>query len=84
MAHGINFAQVVNGTNLLVEKGLENEVHTLLVVGHVVHNHLFLAVWERQFQESLVKSNAFNTSLCQNRLVVHVVELVLNGRAATV
>ena len=47
MAHSINLAEVFDGTNFLVEKGLENEVHTLLMVGHVVHNHLFLAVWER-------------------------------------
>ena len=46
MTHGVNLLEVANGANLFIEQHLEHEVHTLLVVGHVVHNHFFLAVWQ--------------------------------------
>ena len=79
MANSIDLIETLDGTILFAKQGLEHEVHALFMVGHVVHEDLLLAIGQRQLQESIVQTDAFDTTLCQNGLVVHVVELILNG-----
>ena len=42
------------------------------------HDNLLLTVWQGYLDESLVKTDTFNTTLCKHSFVVHVVELVLD------
>ena len=59
MTHGIDLFQTADGPDLTIEQGLKHEVHTLFVVGHVVHDDTFFAIGQRHFQESLVQTNTF-------------------------
>ena len=61
-----------------VEQTLEYKVDTFLVVGHVVHDLLLLAVRQSHLDECFVKTDTLNTACCEDRVVVHVVQLVFD------
>ena len=84
MTHSVDFLQTLDGPDLRIKQGLEDKVHTFLVVGHVVHDHFFLATWQRHLDKSVVDADALHASLGQHRLIVHVVELVLDRTTAAV
>jgi len=73
MSHCVYLVERLECADLGVEQGLEHEVDAFLVVGHVVHDFLFLAVGQGQLEESLVEPDSLYTALCQHRFVIHVV-----------
>ena len=84
MTYSINFVEALDSTELRVEKTLEYEVNAFLMVRHVVHNLLLLAVRQSYFYESFVKTDTLNTASSEHRVVVHVIELILDGRTSAV
>ena len=84
VTYGVDLVEALNGTELRVEKTLEHEVDTFLVVGHIVHYLLLLAVRHCYFDECLVKADTLNAASCKHRVVVHVIELILDGRTTAV
>ena len=84
VTNSVDFIEALDGAILFVEQCLEHEVHTLFMVGHVVHQDFLLAVGQSQFQEGVVKSDALHATLCQHRLIVHVVKFVLDGTTSAV
>ena len=82
--HGINFVEAADSSQLGVEQGLEHEVDSFLMVGHIVHDLFFLTVGERKLQKRALNTNALHASLGQNALVVHVVEFILYRRTSTI
>ena len=84
MAHGVDFIEALDGTILLAEQLLEHEVHTFLVVGHVVHEDFLLSVRQGELQEGVVEADALYATLCQHGLVVHVVKFILDGTTTTI
>ena len=84
MSHGIYLVETLNGSVFLAQQRLENEVHTLFVVGHVVVQNFLFAVGQSEFQESVVKTNALHAALRQHAFIVHVIEFVFDRAAAAV
>ena len=84
MSYSVDFVEALDGTDLRIEEALEHEVDAFLVVRHVVHNLLLLAVGESHLNECLVEADTLNTACCQYGVVVHIVKLVLDGRTSTV
>ena len=58
------FVEALDSAILLAEQLLEHEVHTFLVVGHVVHEDFLFAVGQGEFQESVVEADALYATLC--------------------
>lgn len=84
VSHSVDLVEALDGTDLRIEEALEHEVDAFLVVRHVVHNLLLLAVGESHLNECLVEADTLNTACCQYGVVVHIVKLVLDGRTSTV
>ena len=84
VTYGVDLVEALQRTILGVEQQAEYKLHAFLVVGHVVHYLFLAAVFEGHFHEGVVQSYALGATLCQHALVVHVVQLVLDGAAATV
>ena len=84
VTHCIYFVKAFDGSILRTEQGLKHEVHTFLMVGHIVHEFCLLAIGKCQLEESVVQSDAFHSALYQDRLVVHVVQLVFDGTTTAV
>ncbi len=84
VAHGPNLIEALDGAELRIEQALEHELHTLLVGRKVGHDLLLGAVGQLHLDESLVEANAFHTTLGENLLTVHVVELILDAAATAV
>ena len=74
----IYLVKALDSTYFRVEQTLEYEVDTFLVVGHVVHDLLLLAVRQSHLDECFVKTDTLNTACCEDRVVVHVVQLVFD------
>lgn len=54
MAYGIYLVKALDSADFRIEKTLEHEVYALFVIGHIVHDLLFLTVGQRDFDESFV------------------------------
>ena len=78
VAHSVDLVKALDGSELRVEQTLEHEVHAFLMVGHVVHNLLLLAVGQSHLDECLVEADTLNAACCEYGVVVHVVELVFD------
>ena len=77
VTHGVYFLQVFDGSNLGVCQQAEDKLHSLGMLGDVVHHLPFLAVGQLHLYKSTVKSHAFSSARCHDRVVVHVVQRVL-------
>ena len=66
VSNSIDFLQVLDGTNLWIEQALEYKIDALFMIGHVVHNLLFLAVWQCHLDECVVETDTLYTTLSQN------------------
>ena len=55
VSYSVDFLQVLDGADFRVEQALEHEVHTFLVVRHVVHDLLLLAVRQFYLDESVIR-----------------------------
>ena len=84
VADCINLVEALQCSDFRVKQYLEDECHTFLVGREVGHYLPLLAVVQFHLDERLVKSDTFNTTLSQHRLICHVVQLVLNGTATAV
>ena len=73
VSYSVDFLQVLDGADFRVEQALEHEVHTFLVVRHVVHDLLLLAIRQFNLDESVIKTDTLYTTLCQYRLIVHII-----------
>ena len=62
VSHGIDFIEAFDCAYLAVEQALEHEIDAFLMVGHVVHDFLFLAVGQSHFDESLIKTDTLNAA----------------------
>ena len=73
VSYSVDFLQVLDSADFWVEQALEHEVHTFLVVRHVMHDLLLLAVRQFHLDESVIKTDTLYTTLCQYRLIVHII-----------
>jgi hypothetical protein len=73
VSYSVDFFQILDSADFRVEQALEHEVHTFLVVRHVVHDLLLLAVRQFHLDESVIKTDTLYTTLCQYRLIVHII-----------
>ena len=84
MTNSVYLVQALQSTHLWVEEHLEYECNTLLVGWKVSHNLLLLTVVKFHFDECFIKTNAFNDTLSQYRLVCHIVQFVFNRTTSAV
>ena len=66
MTYGVDLAERLDCAELRVEQALEHEVDAFLMVGHVVHDLLLLAVRQSDFDECLIKTDTLNAACCQH------------------
>ena len=66
VSNSIDFLQVLDGANLWIEQALEYKIDALFMIGHVVHNLLFLTVWQCHLDECVVETDTLYTTLSQN------------------
>ncbi len=64
MAYGVYLIDALQRTNLWVEQYAEHHIHAFLMVGHVVHNYLFLSTGQCHLDESAINTDALHTTLC--------------------
>ena len=62
VAYGVNLIETLYRSYLRIGEQTEHKVHTLLVVGHVVHYLFLLAIRESNLYESLIESDALRTT----------------------
>src|SRR5574344_717047 len=80
----IDLLQILDGSNLFVNKYREDKFDTFSVLRNIVHNLLFISIWQFNHDKRTFQADTLDTPSCHNRTVGHVVELVLDGRATTV
>ena len=78
VTHGVDFLEVLDGPNLGVGEQREDELHTLGVLGNVVHDGFLLAIGEFHFHESAVQTHALGPTRGQHLFGIHVIERVLD------
>ena len=82
--YGVDFVKAFDYSDFGVGEQGEDELHALGVLRDVVH-YLFLgAVGHLHLDERPLEADALGAARCHDRLVVHVVKCVLDGRAAAV
>ena len=84
VTHRVDLVEALQRTIFGVEQELEHKLHALFVVGHIMHHLLLGAVFERHFDEGIVETDTFSTTLGQHALVTHIIELVLDRAAAAI
>ena len=84
VTNGVNLIEALDGAYLGVSETFEDQLNAFLVCGEVAHDFLFRAVRELHLDECVVDADALNTTLCEDALVVHVVQLILNRTATAV
>ena len=62
VAYSVDFVKTLYRSYLRIGEQTEHKVHTLLVVGHVVHYLFLLAIGESNLYESLIESDALRTT----------------------
>ena len=50
----------------------------------VGHNLFFLAIIQFYLNKCFVKPDTLNATLCQYSLIIHIIQLVFDGTAATI
>ena len=84
VANGVNLVKTLDDSYLRVGQQREDELHTLCVLGYVVHHFLLCAVGHLHFNKRFVKAYALCAARRHDRLVVHVVKCILDRRAAAI
>jgi len=79
VAHGINLVKTLDDTNLRISEQREDELHTLGMLGNVVHNLLLLTIGQLHLHKGTVQAHTLGTATGHHTLIVHVVQCVLDG-----
>ena len=82
--YGVDLVQALQCADLGIQQHLEHKRHALLVGGQIGHDLALLSIVEIHLDEGFIEPNALHASLCQHPLISHVIELILDGAAATV
>ena len=81
---GIDFLQVFDDTDLRIGQQREDELHTLGMLGDVVHNLLLLTISQLHLDKGTVQAYSLGTTTGHHALVVHIVQSVLDRGRTTV
>ena len=84
MSYGVYLVKTLYRSYLRIGEQAEHEVHSLLMVGHVVHYLFLLSIGHRHLYECPIEPYPLRSSGSHDRVVVHGVELVFDGRAAAI
>ena len=83
MAYGIKLVQILKHSIFTAREHLEDELHACSMFCYGTFHLVFFAI-ELYCYERVGQSYFFNTATCDNGLIVHVVECIFYGTAATV
>src|SRR3712207_491952 len=64
--YSINLIQILYCPDLRIKQAFEHKIHTLFMVGHIVHNDFLLTVWQSYLDKSLVEPDTLHATLCQH------------------
>jgi len=84
VSDSVDFVQALQCAVFWVEQELEYELHTFLMIGHIVHNLFLAAVFQRNFYECFVQTNTLCATLCKHTFVSHIVQFVLDRATTTI
>ena len=84
MPYGIYFIKTFDSTKRWIEQTIKHKANAFLMGWQVGHNGFLLTIGQFHLDKGIIYANSLDTSLCQHRLVVHVVELILNRTAPTI
>ena len=79
VAYGIDFVERLDGSVLGAGQRVEDELYAYGVFGDVFLQNLLFAVGQSQLQERVGQADFLDTALCDDRLAVHVEQLIFDG-----
>ena len=84
MTYCVNLIETLDYTDLRVSEQRKDKLHALSMLGDIVHNLLLLSIGQLYLYESSVQADALGTTTCHYRLVVHIVQCVLDRGRTTI
>ena len=84
VTYRIDFVQRLDCAVFGADQCIEDELHTHSMLRYVFFQNFLPAIRQGQFQERAFQTDFFNATLSDNLFMVHIKQLIFDGRATAV